>query len=264
MLIDFHMHAFPDPVAPKAVAKLSKIAQMPPNTDGTLADTLCKMADWGVDHAVLLNIATSPHQQQSILNWCEWIMENEGDRITPFASVHPKAEDRLEMLGRIHDMGIKGIKLHPDYQDFMIDDPDLFPIYQKCSDLGLIVTFHAGYDCMSPLKIHALPKASAAVAERFPELKMVLAHMGGMYRWDDVMRYLVGKNIYLDTSFSSRTIPASAAKEIIKCHGADKILFGSDCPWRSSAEDAAYIRSLGLQEEELACIFYKNAVKLLK
>ena len=89
------------------------------------------------------------------------------------------------------------------------------------------------------------------------------AHFGGTDCWDDVLRYLVGKQVYLDTALSAGNIPAEKALQIIRAHGAHRILFGSDCPWPSSAMDLAFIRSLGLREEEEAMIFSENACALL-
>ena len=95
-------------------------------------------------------------------------------------SVHPDNPDALNELQRIKDLSIKAIKLHPDYQGFFIDEEKLFPIYQMCSDLDLPIVFHSGWDCYSPQLVHAMPEASAKIAKKFPRLKMVLAHFGGL------------------------------------------------------------------------------------
>ena len=158
---------------------------------------------------------------------------------------------------------MKGIKLHPDYQGFFFDDPRAYPVYERCADLGLIVVIHAGSDPVSPGVIHADPQAIARVLDRFPKLILVAAHFGGTDCWDDVLRHLVGKQVYLDTALSAGNIPADTARQIIRAHGAHRILFGSDCPWHSSAMDAEFIRSLGLSEQEEEQIFYQNACALL-
>ena len=184
-------------------------------------------------------------------------------RIIPFGSVHIDSEDRLEELERVKKLGMKGIKLHPDYQGFFFDDPRAYPVYERCADLGLIVVIHAGSDPVSPGVIHADPQAIARVLDRFPKLILVAAHFGGTDCWDDVLRHLVGKQVYLDTALSAGNIPADTARQIIRAHGAHRILFGSDCPWHSSAMDAEFIRSLGLSEQEEEQIFYQNACALL-
>ena len=140
---------------------------------------------------------------------------------------------------------------------------DAYPVYERCADLGLIVVIHAGSDPVSPGEIHADPQAIARVLDRFPRLILVAAHFGGTDCWDDVLRHLVGKQVYLDTALSAGNIPADTARQIIRAHGAHRILFGSDCPWHSSAMDAEFIRSLGLSEQEEEQIFYQNACALL-
>lgn len=260
MIIDFHIHTFPDALAERAVKKLSQTAGIPSYTDGTVSDTLAKMNQWKVDKGVFLNIATKPSQQRTINDRC---LSMKDPRIIPFGSVHIDSKDCLEELARVKKLGMKGIKLHPDYQGFFIDDPRAYPVYQQCADLGLIVVIHAGTDPVSPGVIHAEPKAIARVLERFPRLTLVAAHFGGTDCWDDVLRYLVGKQVYLDTALSAGNIPAEKALQIIRAHGAHRILFGSDCPWHSSAMDLAFIRSLGLREEEEAMIFSENACALL-
>lgn len=260
MIIDFHIHTFPDALAERAVKKLSETAKIPSYTDGTVTDTLRKMKQWKVDKGVFLNIATKPSQQRTINDRC---LSMNDPRIIPFGSVHIDSEDRLEELERVKKLGMKGIKLHPDYQGFFFDDPRAYPVYERCADLGLIVVIHAGSDPVSPGVIHADPQAIARVLDRFPRLILVAAHFGGTDCWGDVLRHLVGKQVYLDTALSAGNIPADTARQIIRAHGAHRILFGSDCPWHSSAMDAEFIRSLGLSEQEEEQIFYQNACALL-
>ena len=143
MLIDSHIHVFPDALAPKVIPKLAAISGYDNQTDGTLASTLEKMREWGVDKGVFFSIATKPSQQKSINDFCASIAS---DTVIPFGSVHPDAPDWEPELERIAALGLKGIKLHPDYQDFDMDEPRVLPIFQKARDLGLCVAVHAGLD----------------------------------------------------------------------------------------------------------------------
>ena len=81
MLIDSHIHIFPDSLAPKVIPKLAGISGFVNQTDGTLSDTLEKMHSWGVDKGIFLSIATKPSQQKSINDFCASIA---GDRVIPF------------------------------------------------------------------------------------------------------------------------------------------------------------------------------------
>lgn len=262
MKIDFHTHAFTESIAERAIAKLERLADQKALTDGTVRSLISRFDDWGIDKGVVLTIATKPAQQTVINNWAASI---KSDRIIPFGSVHFMAEDWEAELERIKELGLKGVKLHPDYQGFEIDDKKMFPLYKKCAELGLIVMFHAGWDCVSPDYIHARPEASRRAHEAVPELKMVLAHMGGNELAEDVLKYLAGVegSIYFDTSFVADRCPDSVIEEIILKHGADRILFATDCPWCSGKAEADMINRLRLSEEEKEKIFHKNAEKLL-
>lgn len=263
MYIDFHIHAFDEKVAERAMAKLSECASLTPFTDGTILDTIRTFDECGVDKGVLLPIATKP-SQQTMLN--DWSKSQESDRIIPFGSVHPDADDAIDELIRIKKLGLKGIKLHPDYQNFVIDDERLFPIYQKCAELDLPIVFHAGFDTVSPDFVHAVPEHSARAFKAVPNMTMILAHLGGYLHSDEVEEHLVGLkgNLYFDTAFTAGNISDEQCERIIKNHGADRILFASDCPWHKCNFEIDMINRLNLTDDEKQMIFYKNAVKLLK
>ena len=262
MLIDFHIHAFPDELAERAISALIGNAQIPCYTNGAIGDTRRLLAEQGTDLAVLLPIATKPAQQFKINTWAA---EQTGDRIVSFGSVHPNAPDVVDELHRIKSLGLKGVKLHPDYQDVFLFEGKMKPIYRLCEELELPVIIHMGYDPVSPLVRHAMPYHLAAVNEAFPDLKIIGAHLGGMFAWEEVLFYLCGReNIWLDTSYLTGEIDAKLMTAIIKKHGADKILFASDCPWHTPQMELEFIETLPLSEAEKERIYWKNAVELLK
>jgi len=262
MLIDFHTHCFPDKVAATAIPMLAEKAKLVPYSDGTVADSEAKYNEWNVDKAVVLNIATNPRQQIKLNDFAISLLSN--PKLIPFGSVHPDAEEMTMELARLKAAGIKGIKLHPEYQDFYVSDEKICKIYEKCVDLDLIITFHAGYDLGFPNSDRASPKNLGKAAAMYPKLKLVCAHMGGFMRWDEVEEYLSGyDNVYFDTSFIVNYLSKEQALRIIRTN-IERILFGSDLPWNSSKMTYEYIESLGLSEDEKKKIYYENAVKLLK
>lgn len=264
MLIDFHLHTFPDKIAGGAVGKLYDICGIPPATNGTVAATLKKMDETGTNIAVSLNIATNPGQETTINRTAAGLWEQTNGRIIGFGSVHPDSPDALEQLDHIAALGIKGIKFHPDYQGFFIDEERMFPLYERCGELGLLVVFHAGWDPVSPDVIHAQPRAGQAIARRFPQTKFVFAHMGGMRCWDAVENYLVGEsNAYFDTSMAASECSKEQALRILNAHMEENILFGSDCPWEEPAASKAFIEDMPLSEEYKQKIFSGNAKRLL-
>lgn len=262
MIIDTHIHAFVDKVAEIAIPKLAKVSGLEPTTDGTVNSAIDLLDKDGIDYGVVLPIATKPTQQQTINNWAKDIYKN---KIISFGTVHPMAEDVLDEIDRIKEMGLKGLKLHNDYQKVFIFDEVNLKVYKRLEELGLPVVFHMGYDPVSPKVHRAMPYDLLWLHEKFPKLKIIGAHMGGVNAWESVYFYLAGvDNIYFDTAFVGGRIPEDLYAKIIKKHGADKILFGSDLPWSSPSAEKKIIEKLPLSSEDIDKIFYKNAVDLLK
>lgn len=255
MIIDFHTHCFPDKLAPRAIASLSRASGLIPENDGTQKS----LAATAADRCVVLSIATNPHQQKAVNDFAISI---KSEKLIPFGSVHPAAKDALFELERIHAAGLRGVKLHPEYQGFYPDDSCMIPIYKKISDLGLILVFHAGADYGYLPPYHATPNRLLFVL-RYTDAPVVAAHMGGLAMPDDVLHTLAGQNIYFDTAFSYGSGSVPMYKKIIEAHGCQKILFGTDSPWHSVHHELHWLGALGLTEEEQAKILYKNAQKLL-
>lgn len=262
LIIDFHTHCFPDKIAEKAIEQLrlrSGITR--PFHRGTVDSLLELQKSDGVDYSVVLNIATNPHQQTSVNNFA--ISLKDVDGIIPFGSVHPDSPDALSELERLKASGIKGVKLHPDYQCFFVDEEKMLPIYEKIGELGLITLFHCGYDIGYPEPVHCTAEALAKVLPAFGGAPVVAAHFGGIWSLPETRRHLAGKNVYFDTAYCYGTITPRYAKEIIDIHGADKILFGSDAPWNAPSQDIELIKCFGLTESEEKAVLGGNAQRLL-
>ncbi len=261
MLIDVHFHAFAEKIAHRAMEKLAATCGVPPLTDGTLTEALARFDEWGVDKAVLLPIATKPSQQTVVNNWAA---SADGERVIAFGSVHPDAEDLFDELLRIKALGLHGIKLHPEYQSFFIGEQRLEPMFSAMEELGLPVTVHAGLDPISPDVTYCMPEPAAAMIKRHPRLKIILAHMGGNEYWEQSLEHICGLDgeVYLDTAYSY-DLPDELFVKMIRKHGADRILFASDCPWQSAEKMFRKIDALPLTDSEKERIFSANAVSLL-
>ena len=262
MIIDFHVHAFPDALAAKALPLLSKCSGgVKPNYDATISGLESYLAKNNVDYAVVLNIATNPHQEKKVNDFAISLLEKKN--IIPFGSVHPDSPNALSELERLAKAGIRGIKLHPDYQHFFVDDEKMFPIYKKIAELGFITVFHAGVDIGYPNPVHCTPERLLRVLDLFDDAPVVAAHFGGWLLWDSVLEDLCGTKVYLDTAFSSGKMPPDYAKELIKAHGADKVLLGSDMPWSDTLDEVRFVQSLELSAEDEEKILSNNAKRLL-
>lgn len=261
MVIDFHTHAFPEKLAARAVGQLAHCAGgLEPQTDGTLASLKARMDEDGVDISVVQSIATNPRQQHKVNDFA---MEMDRDpRIVAFGSVHPDAPDALEELERLKAAGIRGVKLHPEYQCFYADEARMKPIYRKISQLGLITLFHAGHDYGFAPPYHAMPE-NLLGALRWLDSPVVAAHWGGAGCGVEVVRKLCGGELWFDLSFGYGTMPKYLAQEIVDAHGPDKLLFGSDMPWHRPAWERRLIESLDISAEDKEKIYWRNAAQLL-
>ena len=261
MLIDFHTHCFPDRIAAKAVAKLSHVSGgLTPHTDGTVTGLKQAMKRTGVDASVVLNIATNAHQQTSVNDFAASINDNR--EIFAFGSVFPGSEDAFRELERIAELGLKGVKLHPDYQGFQVDDPNLRPLYRKIGELGLITVFHAGVDFGFPPPYGATPERVARALEWFSS-PVIAAHWGGFHCYEGVLEHLCGRDLYMDISFGFGQLPRYYAEKILERHGADRLLFGTDTPWHSADLELRLLDNLGVSGDDREKIEYANAANLL-
>ncbi len=260
MIIDFHTHIFPDTVAPNAIPFLEKQGDVKANLDGTKDSLLLSMEQAGIAKSVVCLIATKPSQFESIFKWSKEIAS---DQIIPFPSVHPADPDCLAQIEQIKKAGFSGIKMHPFYQDFIMDEKRLEPIYETLVEQQLIVLMHTGYDIAFPRHRLADPAKIIKVINQFPKLKMVTSHLGGWDIWDEVSQILIGKPIYMDLSFALESLEVHQAKEMITQHPAEYVLFGSDSPWAAQADVIELVKKLQLNPELEEKILGKNAHRLL-
>lgn len=263
MVIDFHTHIFPDRIAARTIEKLEKVGGVKAYTDGTLEGLKRSMVDNTIDVSVILPVVTKPAQFESVNSFAAKITGK--DKIISFGGIHPESENFHKELEEIKELGLLGIKLHPDYQETFIDDPKMVAIINYATELGLIVIIHAGLDIGLPDPIHCPPDKATSMLSQIEsdQPKIVLAHMGGYDQWDAVEEYLVGKNIWFDTGFTLGKMKDEQFIRIVKNHGADRILFATDSPWDGQKEALEYIRKLDLSEEELEHILHRNAEELL-
>ena len=261
MIIDFHTHCFPEKIAKNTIEKLSYVSGgLIPQTNGTREGLVSLMQKDCVDKSVVLSIATNGAQQANVNDFA---ISLKSESLIPFGSVFPFSETWEAELEKLKENGIKGIKLHPDYQQFFVDDERVFPLYKKIEKLGFILVFHAGEDYGFPPPYKATPERLRKVLKLI-ETPVVCAHWGSLLMCDDVVKYLCDvENCYFDTAFGYGTMPKARALEILEKKDINKILFGSDSPWNAPSWDVNMIKTMGLSEDEEQKILYKNAEKLL-
>ena len=262
MVIDFHTHAFPDAIAERAINSLYESCgrKYTPCHDGKVSSLLEKMDEFSVDISVLQPVVTKQSQTKS-LN--EWAISVCSDRIISFGGIFPHTDDYKRDIDFVCSLGLKGIKLHPEYQHFEIDDPKMLKIYDYALSRGLMLLFHAGFDPAVPPPIHSSPKRFAEISKTMRGGTIIAAHLGGQLMWDEALEHLAGSDIYLDTSMGFGYYSNEQFLKVVKAHGADKILFGSDSPWSRADEQIAALKALPLSDEQKDQILFKNAQRLL-
>ena len=260
-IIDFHLHAFPDKLAPRALSSLSeKGGGLVLCFDGTMNGLRRLMQQAGIRQGVVLSIATKPSQEQSVNRFA---IENNSPDLKFFGSIHPRSKRIKEQLRELKEGGISGIKFHPEYQQFNVDDPTMLPVYSLIAEMGFVTTFHAGLDVSYDQPGHIRPAALARALPYFEGAPVIAAHFGGYMLWDEVERELVGKDIYFDTAYSHSRVLIPQVTRLIRNHGADRILFGSDAPWSHPELEAGLVKRLDLSEAEKTAILSGNARRLL-
>ena len=238
MIIDFHTHIFPDKIAGRTLDYLSDIFGASPFADGTHTGLCDSMKKAGVDVSVSLPAVTKVSQVESINRFASAFTEG---AVISFGGIHPECENYKEILKEIKNLGLKGIKLHPDYQDMYFDDIRYEHIVDTASE----------------------PKMARKLLDDVKPEKLVLAHMGGNEMWDEVEKYLVGQNVYFDTGVILDTMPEEQFLRMVHMHGADRILFGTDSPWADQKKFVTLFDQMPLTEEEKMAVFSGNAKKLL-
>lgn len=257
-IIDFHTHVFPEDIAQKATDAVGNYYGIPMQSVGTATKLLSESGELNMQGYVIHSSATKPAQVENINTFiAEYVKAN--PLIIGFGTIHKDYENAIGEIDRMKALGLKGIKLHPDFQNFNIDDPNMYAIYEYASDLKIPVLFHVGDNNSNA----SSPERLSRVLEQFPRLIVIAAHMGGYSRWDSAMDCLYGKNLYFDTSSTMIVLPYPKVRNMIYKHGVDKILFGSDFPLQTTPTAAEDIYKLNLPPEHMDMIFYQNASNLL-
>ena len=264
MIIDFHTHIYPEAVAAKILPAAKRKLKVEVPGSGAPEDLCRMMQAAGVAGSVLLPLAKGREDVSSLNDWILSVsQENAG--LTAFGAVHPFMIDLEAELDRLAGAGVKGVKMMPLLQEVYPDDRRCSRLYEALIERNMILVAHAGSDPLDRPEVFGTPERFAAALESFPELKVVLAHLGGLRMWDEVRRHLLASvgNVYFDTAYVSFYLSREEMAELIRDIGPERVIFGSDYPWEEPGRAAQIIASLGLDEAENEAVFWKNASRLL-
>ena len=257
-IINMHTHIFPSKIAEKAVGAIGDFYDIKMQIKGTPEFILEDGKNINVEKYLVSSTATTAHQVQSINNFIAE-SKDEHSEFIGFGSLHPDFEDIPGEIDRMISLGLKGIKLHPDFQKFNIDDEIAYPIYEAAQG-RMPILFHTGdnrYDFSSPVRLFN-------ILEKFPKLIAIAAHLGGYRRWDDAKVYIGHPRLYIDTSSALMFVEPNYASDIIHSHGVERVFFGTDSPmWRHKDELDRFNR-LSITPEERKMILSDNAISFFK
>ena len=259
-VIDAHCHIYPQKIAALAVAHTDTFYSENSTGKGTVEDLTAQGVAAGVDRFIVQSVATTPRQVDSINAYIAGQVA-QNDRLIGLGTMHPDSRDMEGELLRLLELGLKGVKLHPDMQEFPIDGRRGMQICALCERYDVPILMHTGdsrYDHCNPNRLVPLLKA-------FPDLTLVGAHMGGWSLWETAWQSLAEfPNLYVDCSSSFPYLTKEAAAGIIRAYGTDRVLFGTDYPMWSPAPELEYLMSLGFTEAEYRSILSENAKRVFR
>lgn len=260
--IDFHAHIFPDKIARQAMDSLAaESGEYRPCADGTLQGLLASMDRAGISASVVANIATKPAQMPAILDFCRQI---KSDRIHPLISFHPSNDfdDVEDLFNKAAEAGIRGVKLHPMYQGFFIDDRKMFAFYELIASFGFYLMFHSGFDMAFRDNTQADVERVKKVADRFKDLTIVCTHLGGWKQWERAHVLANCENVYTETSMVITETTGDVFLKTLLMFDEDRVLFGTDSPWTDQKKMLEHTLGLKIPEQRKEKMLYRNAAAL--
>ena len=258
---DSHCHIYPEKIAAKAVNGTDTFYGEHSVGSGTTENLLKLGSEAGIDHFIVQSVATTPKLVACINRFIAEEVEKSGGKFTGLGTLHPDSEDQDGDVAHLIELGLHGVKLHPDIQQFKIDDYRCLKIYELCEKKSLPILMHTGdyrYDFSNPNRL--LP-----VMQIYTSLTVVGAHLGGWSVWDDAAEKLLGlDNLYFDCCSCMPYIDKNKVKELIRTFGAKRVLFGTDYPLWSPQKELNEFLSMELSDEENKLILSENAKRIYK
>ncbi|MHC1751436.1 amidohydrolase family protein [Humidesulfovibrio sp.] len=252
MFTDTHTHVFHPKIAEKAINQLHAHYGIHPQGTGVLDDLLFRADRAGIARVVVHTAATDPSQVVPANNWA-MDMERQSPRVTAFGTLHPDYAEPEKELARLRHAGIKGLKFHPDFQGFFLDDPKFYALMEMIGD-EFTLMIHVG-DTLPPEKNPSCPLKMAKLRRAFPGPRLIAAHLGGYSHWRHAVEHLAGLDVFLDTSSSLSFIDDDTLRVLLAKHPAEQLLFGSDYPLFDPADEIALVERrmapLGVNVETL-------------
>lgn len=254
---DAHTHIYPEKIAQKATDSVGQFYGLHMDYVGLPSVLAQTGEEAGIDRFLVCSVATKAEQAASINRFIQETCKR-CPQFLGLGAWHPAIADVEEGLEEIQSQGLRGIKLHPDFQGFPIDSPEMLPFYRAAARRRLPVLIHMGDkrgDLSSPVRL-------ARLLDRVPELVVIAAHLGGYTQWAEARQCLKGSGVYTDCSSSLAFLTREEARESMDLFGTRRVMFGTDFPMWPVKEELRRFFSLGLTEEENRAVLYGNFARL--
>ncbi len=265
-VFDIHTHTYPEQIAEKACVNLGNFYNFEVRGKGTYAHLESQAAENNVGGYLLFSVATNSHQVQKVntsIAELSRLSRSHGFCSVGFAGMHQDFEDFEGEINRSYEMGLRGVKIHPDIQEVDIDDKRLLPLYEIMQTKNMPLYLHMGDD--RPQYRYSEAAKLVNVLNDFPNLVVVAAHLGGYRAWDDALDLLAGRNnVWYDTSSAIWAMTPEKAAQIIGKLGTDNVMFGTDYPVMNTREELDRFFRIKLTDDERENILWNNAMRFLK
>lgn len=260
-VLDAHCHIYPDAIAAKAAKAIGTFYGQPSACGGTAEELVRVHNEAGIDFALVQSAATVPHQVESINAFIAAEVNKRPEHFVGFGTLHPDSENTEKELEHLISLGLRGVKIHNDFIRVAVDDPRMEKIYRLCATAHLPILLHTGddrYDFTNPNRMERVLKSN-------PDLTVIGAHFAGYSVWDEACARLAKyENLVVDCSSSTAYISPEKGRELVRCYGAERVMFGSDFPYNHPVDELRRTVALGLDERELALVLGENARRFLK
>ena len=283
MLIDAHTHAFLPQDLEVLAERLAFLDEDLPDASphkwrvhggGSVEGLVAAMDRAGADRCVLLPVTGSKSRVGELNRWASQVALAH-PQVIPFGTLHPQAEPKKQM-DELLSLGLKGVKLHPFLQRFSLEQPEVARLFAMLAGEGLPVlvdTIHTqGLVRAKPHLEQVLtffnfsgcePRQIAALAHASPRLRIIAAHGGSLYGWEELGELLELDNVYFDISYLSGLVEPRRLVEIIRQKGPERVLYGTDSPWRDAVAFRKWFEELPLTTGEREQVAAGTALELL-
>lgn len=258
-IVDVHTHIYPDKISQKATESVGQFYHIPMEAlEGSVSRLMALREGTDITHNVVCSVAVKPATVTSINDFISRAC-SEWSGLIGLAAMHQDFEDPETELVRARELGLLGIKLHPDTQRVNMDDPRLMHVYEICERMGMVLLVHCGdyrYDFSHPRRMKH-------ILHEFPQLKVCAAHFGGWSVQDLALEYLEDESCFVDVSSSMRYLGPRRSRELCEIYGEDRVMFGSDFPMWNPAVELEKFRALGFSPSESEKMCWHNAERWL-